>query len=133
MTDAEIDRRFKESVFVVKCTFEEMFLLWEKFCNQTMYKTELSIYDWEQVGPGFCEIIGHVNKKPVCANVWWYKINGFMITCYEATSRMVDHEMLDKWMESKCNPKWDKGTRQAHTDAANFADVLHYIRYEDKR
>ena len=110
-----------------------MHFLWEKFCNQTMYKTELSVYDWEQLNPGFWEVVGHVAGEPVCVSVFWYKINGFMITFYEATSRMVDHEMVDKWMEQKCNPKWDKGTRQAHCNAANFHHVLHYVQSADQR
>lgn len=133
MNDSEIDKRFKETVFVVECNSNEIQMLWEKFCKQSMHQTDLTIFDWEQINPGFLETVGHVNDDPVCVSVSWARINGFMICFYEATSNVVNYSMIDVWMKEKCYPTWDKGTRYAHCDGANFHHVLNYVRYPEQR
>ena len=42
----------------------------------------------------------------------------------EAVSRVVDSEMIEKWLLDNCSPSYDNGTRRAHTNAMNFHHVL---------
>lgn len=126
MTD-HCEQMMEETQFVVKATYEETFLFWEKFCVQTMYKTPLSIYTWEQCNPGWHLEIGKIIDYPVCIGVRWYRINGVLVMFYEATSRIVDHEMVDKWLKERCCPK-DCDGRLAYTNALNFHHVLDYIK-----
>jgi hypothetical protein len=73
------------------------------------------------------ETIGKLDKRPVCLSLFWWKINGVLIMVHNCTSQVVDHAMIEKWLEKNCAPRWDKGTRLAHTNADNFHHVLHHV------
>jgi hypothetical protein len=122
------DQFLKETEFVVEATHNESHLLWEKFCTQSMYKTELNKYNWEQINPGYLICVGDFHGFPVNISCFWYRINGVMVMFYEDVSRIVDHEMIKEWLKKNCAPRWDKGTRLAHTNATNFHNVLGHIR-----
>ncbi len=133
MSDTEFRQRLAETKFVVKASSDEMQLLWEKFCKQSMYKTELTKYDWEQLNPGRVLTLGELAGMPVCVSVFWFKINGIMVMFIEGTSQVVDHRMIDKWLEENCAPRWDGGSRPAECNTVNFHHVLNYIdRPEDQ-
>jgi hypothetical protein len=51
-----------------------------------------------------------------------------LVAFIEAVSQLVDHTVIDKYLEINCNPKYDNGTRQARTDAMNFCHCVHHIR-----
>lgn len=122
----KVDPRFKDTEYVVEADSFATQALWEKFSTQSMYKTPQNTYHWEQDCRGFMETIGHVNKMPVCVTFFWYKINGHLILFYNATSQVVDHRMVEDWLDKYCNPKHNGS--QARCDANNFAHVLGYIR-----
>ncbi|MFY4731209.1 hypothetical protein [Nitrospira sp. BLG_2] len=122
----KVDPRFKDTEFVVEADSFAMQALWEKFSTQSLYRTPQNIYNWEQDCRGFMETIGHVNKMPVCVCFFWYKINGHLILFYEATSQVVDHRMIEEWLDKYCNPKHNGS--KARCNASNFHHALGYIR-----
>ena len=126
MNDREFKKRLKLTKFVVNASSFEAQLLWEKFCKDAIQKTDLNRYEWEQQNPGCSQTIGELDGRPVCLSLFWNKINGIMILFYEATSQVVDHLMVEKWLKKNCCPKYEHG-REAHCNAENFHLALHYI------
>lgn len=113
--------------FVVEATHNEQQMLWEKFCKDSLEPAKRAVLEWKQLNPGYSETVGYVGEHPVCICVFWVLINGAQVMFYEPTSRIVDHEMIEKWLDANCNRKWNGG-RRAHTNAENFHLVLDFLR-----
>jgi hypothetical protein len=113
-----IDPRFSKTVFVVEANSFESLKLWEEFHEE---------YEWEQDNPGALITVGQVNDMPVNICIFWNKLKGHLVAFWDPVSRMVDHKMIENWFDENCNPKWDKGTRQARIDAMNFHHVVQCI------
>jgi hypothetical protein len=113
-----VDPRYAVTAFVVEATDFEQLTLWQQW-HETV--------TWQQDNPGWLETVGHNAGRPVCISVSWNVINGRHVMFYEATSQVVDHELVDAWLVANCNPKWDNGTRRAHTNAMNFGHCIHAV------
>jgi hypothetical protein len=125
---SERDILLNQTEYIVEATDNEKHMLWAKFCNKSMYKTELNTYDWEQIPTGYHIHVGDFCGHPVNISCFWMKIkgekaatNGVLVMFYEAVSRVVDYEMVKKWIEENCS------TRH-HCNAMNFHLVLDHIR-----
>src|SRR5690348_17770034 len=85
------------------------------------YDRAESRLSWEQLSPGYLTTIGKLGKRPVCVLVFFARIAGKVVAFYHATSEVVDHKMVEKWLWKKFSPpRWDNNTRRAHCDAQNF-------------
>lgn len=127
MSDAELERRIKETKYVVEASSDECFMLWEKFSNEAMFKRpDFNVHKWEQLNPGLSLTLGEIVGRPVCMHIWWYKIDGVMVMFWEMTSQLQDYAMAEKWLEEHCDPKEPDG-RSASCNCANFAHCLHFI------
>ena len=86
---------------------------------------EILIQDYE----GFWTTIGHINgetDKPVCVSFSFIQLYGSYVCFYNATSRYVDHTMVEDYIKSNYPTTWDNGHRNpAMTDAMNFHHALH--------
>jgi hypothetical protein len=121
----DIDPRFGDVRFLVDATHFEKYTLWER--NETYKAGGLThIKTWEQ-GTGLYLEIGRLDGRPVTLNFWFEKLDGVTVVFYEAASQVVDHRMIEEWLEKNLSPKWDKGTRRAHCDAANFHHAVQYV------
>jgi hypothetical protein len=105
------DHRFKNTGFVVEANSFEEHTLWREY-----HKSEV----WEQETAGLMIEVGKVNELPVCISCTWSIINGMRVLFWDATSRMVDHKMIEAWFEENCCPRWANDTRVAKTNAMNF-------------
>ena len=123
----------KETKFVVEATGFEVLCLWTEFSEEAQFKTDLNVYKWEQINPGYIIEVGRIIDYPVNISCSWNRINDVLIMFWEASSRIVDLNMIDVWLRSNCAPKWDDGTRLAYTNAMNFHDVIGYIKDETRR
>lgn len=112
---------FKQTEVVVEATDCERLFLWKDYSKDAIVKTEINRYTWEQMNPGICPKIGELAGFPVCVSCFWNKINGIMVCFWEATSRVVDYEMVKKWVLGRCRP-----TCQS-TNAMNFHNAIIYI------
>jgi len=125
----KVDPRFKDTEFVVEADDYARQSLWERYSTQALHPTELNTIRWEQDCMGTCSTIGQIADCPVVVTFFWAKLNGHLICFYHPTSAVVDHRMVNNYLEKYCNPSWDNG-RRAHADASNFHHVLDYIRTE---
>jgi hypothetical protein len=118
--------KLRTSIFFVEATSEEQFHLWSdnKYHMEPKYR-----HDWQQDHAGFAEQIGCVNndeKMPIWIAYSFAIIDGYRVCFYEATSRFVDHDLVEKHIE-KYDPKYDNGKRRAMTNATNFHHVASAI------
>jgi len=65
-------------------------------------------------------------KHPVCVDFSFAKINGKYVCFYDATSRIVDHQMVENYIKENYPVKWDSGSRTAMTDGMNFHHCLDF-------
>jgi len=107
------EEKLKSSVFFIEATGYERLMIWKEYHEKVM---------WEEDREGFWTQVGQIGKnKPVCASFCFAEILGQRICFYEPTSRYVDHEMIEKYIEKTCHPKkWDHNSRRAFTNAMNF-------------
>lgn len=126
-------KKMTETQFVVEATWDEVYMLWGKYSNQSFYKTDLNSWNWEDSNPGWCVEVGKMGEFLVIVSMQWNRINGVLVLFYEGISRVVDHEMIEEWLKARCAPRWDKGSRLAYTNAANFHNVLTYVLQSNRR
>lgn len=96
------EERVRVTAYAVEASDFEQLALWQESHERV---------PWEHIGTGWLMTVGHVNRKPVCVATTWQRIHGQIVMFYEATSRMVDHEMVERWIakhigsgaEKRCN------------------------------
>lgn len=68
---------------------------------------------------------------PVCISVSWAKLNGHFVMFYEATSEVVDHRKIRKWLKKyyKSSKQYKKAGSNIvdETDANNFHLCIQHI------
>jgi hypothetical protein len=62
--------------------------------------------------------LGKVERMSVCVAVDWVLINGKLVAFYDATSQVVDHRIVDKYIRGNCS---------RHTNVLNFHLAMHDI------
>src|SRR5574337_459163 len=117
--DAEL---FKDVVFLVEATYNEMYSLWLDYYYQPRSKNIPVVKEWEQETIGRIVTIGKLDKRPINVQVWWAKLNGKRVLFYEACSQLVDYKLVEEWLKHFTLDKirWDNDARWAHCDATNF-------------
>lgn len=110
---------FSRVTWFVEATHEETFQLWRQWHERL---------DLWRAGVGHTFTIGHVDirrmgerkfrKMPVAVRVSWHPVEGHLVGFYEATSLVVDHEMVRPWLK-------EMAPQAAYTNASNFAHVIH--------
>lgn len=133
------ETRLKYTVFVVECgSSNDQHELWARYSGKGMIdytyrnygaKTGEHVYqkywvDWEQISDGWIVTVGKDNKRPVCISVHWARINGRLVMFYYPISQIVNHPMIEKWIEKHFDKKYDKETRRAFCDASDFSSCL---------
>ncbi|MCC5612544.1 hypothetical protein LC612_39085 [Nostoc sp. CHAB 5834] len=107
-------------------TFEHM-VLWQKYHESV---------NWEHVSSGFMPTVGYVDEKPVVLSVMFTILNGEVVLFYHPTSRMVDHGLIDAWLEAHVYPHAREyfesrgsilGLIAPQTDAMNFHICVHAL------
>jgi hypothetical protein len=121
----KIDPRFKDTEFVVEADSFARLALWERFSTEALHKTELNTINWQQDSMGTCYQVGSLDNRPVNIDFVWAKLNNHLILFYHACSQVVDHKMVENWIEKYCNPQHNE--RRSHCDANNFAHAISYI------
>ena len=108
------EEKLKSTVFFVEADSFTQHALWKQWHDKNI--------GWEEDNSGFGSCIGNIGKKKreVWVSFMFAKIFGKRICFYHATSRFVDHTMIEKYLETNYPVKWDKGTRRAMCDADNF-------------
>lgn len=127
----EQEYKLERTQFFVEATDSERFFLWEENHEKV---------EWEEDNMGFYRLVGTVKSEldnyetllPVYVNFSFAKIGGKYICFYYGTSRGIDHDMIENYIE-KYPVKWDGGTRRAMTDSMNFHHCLDFIENENRQ
>lgn len=123
-SDAEF---FKDVVFLVEATHHEQHQFWHDWHYVPRYEGT-AIEFWEQVMEGRMITIGQIDRRPVTICINWAYLNGYKVMFYEGTSQVVDHQMVERWIDHFASDiKWDNGYRRARTDSNNFHSCIHAI------
>ena len=119
----EDKKLFEDVFFLVEATDAERFFLWKE-------NDESKRVSWEDIMRGYSIQIGTLDKRPVMVTIFYAMLNGKKIMFYEGTSQVVDHKMIELWIQhfSLNNIRWDNGTRWAHCNAMNFHHCLEAIK-----
>lgn len=123
----ELDDLLLCARFVVEASSFEQQALWEAHAVQAGGDNSTRI-DWLDQTRGWLLEIGRLDNRPICINVRGSLLNGLAVLFYDATSQVVDWQMIEDWFQERCWPKWDNNTRRAHCDAANFHHCLQVAR-----
>lgn len=113
----ETDPRFADIVFFIEANDFERSQLWLQYNKDVQWKPD----------SGLICTIGHINQRPICVSVTFDILNGKRVMFYYGCSQLVDHEMIDEWLDHNVKAKWDNMTRRAHCDAMNFHHCLQAI------
>jgi hypothetical protein len=104
--------------FAVEATGFERHMLWRDHHERI---------SWEGNPAGYGVQLGLIGDMPVMLSATFQAIEGHVVLFYHPTSQLVDHRMIDAWLNENVLAKWDKGTRIAQTDAMNFSHCLHAL------
>lgn len=118
---------FKDVVFIVEADSYARNSLWCRYHSKPEFE-DYQIKTWELVNPGCIVTIGHYGNAPVCVELYWNMLNGNRVMFYYATSLVVNHDMVEKWLRNySSNITWDNGARWAHCDALNFHHCVEVV------
>lgn len=118
-----IDERFNDTIYLVEASNDERHFLWKEF---TKYDTPAyPALDWKD-DSGLVLTVGELDSRPICVCFMWTKINGQRICWWEPTSQLVDHKMIDAWLDHHTNNK-EAMHRIPQSNAANFHHVIHQV------
>lgn len=96
--------------------------------QSTKHLSEGRAESWEEISSGFSLCLGYLdeenNDKSVYVSFRFAIINGKKVCFYNATSRFVDHEMINKWLITRFQLTHDGYTRWNHSDATNFHNCI---------
>ena len=119
MPDEELRKFLDGVVGVCEATSCEYHYVWEHWHERV---------EWKQNNMGLGETVGTLDDRPVHISLRTAEIDGKKILFWEATSQVVDHEMIRKWLQKNLpitafregDPR--QGVNQ--TDATNFHIIV---------
>lgn len=119
---------FKDVVFLVEATHHEQHMFWVEFFYEPR-KDRVRVATWEQVSMGRWLTIGEVDGRPVAVSINYAILNGKKIMFYEGTSKLVDHQMIEEWIQHYALDaiRYDKGSRWAQCNSMNFHHCLDVV------
>lgn len=74
--------------------------------------------NWIQGDFGRMVTVGHINEFPITVSLFWNTIDNEEVLFYEASSRVVDYSVVNKWLHENCSMELYK------TDAMNFHNII---------
>lgn len=112
------DKRFKETFFLAHATDFETEALWKAWHEAVK---------WEQEPGGWSAQIGTLGGHPVTLYLFWARINGRLVGFWQSPGRVVDYQMIEKWLDRNCVPNYYR------CSAMNFHVCIHAIEEANKR
>lgn len=114
--DDELRLLVDGAVGFCEATGDEQNAVWERLIQNTDLP-------WKQNG-GPLVTIGYLDGRPVAVHLSSVEINHFKVIFYEATSTVVDHDMVRRFIEKLAPDSAKRGGRLNHTDSTNFSNIL---------
>lgn len=126
----KIDPRFPCTQYFVEADSFTRVSLWNTYAKKgkaTLLTHDLPRYEWEDCTTGASLQLGTCDGRPVCVAFFWALINGAVVCFYDATSQVVDWQLVEASLDGL--PAWDQGRR---TDAVNFGHCLNFTEDQSK-
>lgn len=112
--------------YLVEANSFEKLTLWN-----TWVKSAKEPIKWKDSNRGVIPVVGLVNKLPVCVSILINEIEGMPVVFWEATSRMVDHDLIKDWFKEKMPQLFPEQNAHLSCDAQNFHCCVHYLQDMD--
>ena len=109
--------------YCLEATHNEQFMFWKIYWHD---KVNEGVTSWEEVGMGKCATIGYIDDRPICVTIFYAIINKAKVAFYEGTSQLVDHKMIEDWLDLHFKKNTDG--RGNISNASNFHHCLLSIR-----
>ena len=122
MSHADPDRRPPQNR-IIKYMFEatdfersRLFLEWHQRIRSWDDRPETGLPTFVQVG----DLAGY----PVTIRIVWARLDGHLVGFYSAESRLVDHRMIEDWIDKNFCPPMPLGGTHRRKNADNFQNGL---------
>lgn len=114
-------KAFLDGVFgLVEATDFERHMLWAD--NGGMGTAKL---EWVENLSGLLEVVGHLDDMPVCISLMKATVDGKLLLFWHPTSQVVDHRIIDDWMEKNIPQSARRSGGSIHrTDPMNFHNIF---------
>jgi hypothetical protein len=125
----ELKERIEKTEYLVEADHDHTMFLWEEWSKDAHELGSRDPYNrprltWEQMNPGCVVQVGALDERPVMLSLAWVKIGGALICFYYGMSQVVDHLMIEKYLDATF-----KGVPR--TDVANFGHAVEAIQRRD--
>lgn len=109
--------RVQTTEYVCMASSFETLSLWKKWNKECGHQ-------WKEQPDGRMLTIGRFNDMPITLTLQWAEVSGVIVMFVEPTSRVVDHEMVETWLQEHCNgARTDNSAFIQKSDAMNFHPV----------
>jgi hypothetical protein len=127
--DYEFNERIEKTGYLVEADSYAQHHLWQEWSKKAqrmgfVTPDERPHFTWEQMSPGCAEHVGNIDERPVMLSLFWNRIGGALICFYYGQSQVVDHKMIEEYLDEKF-----KGIKR--TDAMNFHHVVGHLQERD--
>lgn len=116
--NAKIRAYIDGTVYVMESTHDEQHHLWLMWHN---------VLDWKEIPMNVMRTVGYIGEHPVVVAAYFARIEGKLVAFYHPTSRMVDHELVEKWVDETFPIIKKVGRRESHSNTSNWHHCLHAI------
>lgn len=121
----DYDTCIADIFYAVEATSCEKHFLWKEYNVK---------HAWKDIGFGWGMHVGELDSMPIVVSLQMAIIDGRRILFYEATSQIVDHRIISKWLNDNVPAlKHIEGVRRKMCDATNFHNCLHSIAEANKK
>lgn len=121
MNNETAEQRLARTFYVVEANSFERLTLWQQHASNMRPPGYIQLH-WDQVSDGRMPTIGRLDKRPLCLDISWARIEGYLVAFYDECSQLRDSVRTEKWLE-----KHFKTWRNFHCDAMNFGHCLSAI------
>ena len=126
-----LEECFEQTVALCEANSFEQSTLWKDW-SLTAYQMNINDgredgrdlidrQEWEDYSLGFGREIGTIGDLPIFVSFLMARINGRVVTFYYPTSRAVDYDQIEKFVDEhfvSCSMR---------RDADNFGDIINYV------
>lgn len=109
-----MDQHTKNAVYIFEGNSNEELYAWQQYKDH-----------WKQENSGFLITVGTLLGRPICISVGAFTLYGQQVFKYEATSMLVDHEMIDEWLNHHFPKLMPAEGYQHRIGGSNFHIIAH--------
>jgi hypothetical protein len=106
--------------YVVEANTFERHKLWEEWAWGDV--------QWKDGTSGSLITVGYMGDSPVVISILVANILGYDVIFWHPTSRVVDYQMIEAWLEKNV-PVYQTKVAEHKSDAMNFHNCIHHLNH----